>query len=392
MRALWLVTVWEFRRYFKWKQELMGLLAGILVGGLFMGGSALVTRTKARQRAVVGVVDPVGLGLQSAKGITFEAVTDSIAAEARVGKGTLAGLLTVESSDSVRLLVAKDPPWQKELEQALAKARLAWKLRERGLSPAEFEGLVKPPTLNVVRHAEGRPAVGQARMIAGISILAIQLMAVMGCFALFFTNITGEKQARVTEQLVTAIPAQTWMDGKILAFSLHGLKSVVTLVFWGLLAALGALRFAGSPILADLGALSPFAWIGALSFIVLGLLFWSAFYAGLAATIDDPNHSARSSVMLLPIMPVVFSMMLLKLPDALLSRVLSWFPITSMGMMPLRVVQGSAGPWEALGSALLLLGSFLVLRRLAGRVFSTSMLLYGQEPSWGNIWRMLRAR
>jgi len=392
MRALWLVTGWEFRRYFKWKQEVVGLLVGIVIGGLFMGGSALVTWTKARQRSMVGLVDSIGLRPQSVKGITFEPVTDLSAAEARVGEGTLAGLLTVESPDQVRLLVAKDPAWQKELEQSLAEARLAWKLREQGLTSAQFEGLVKPPALKMVRHAQGRPAVGKARLVAGIAILALQFMAIMGCFALFFTNLTGEKQARVTEQVVTAIPAQTWMDGKILAFSLHGLKSVATLTFWGLLAAFGALRLAGSRILADLGALSPFAWVGALSFLALGLLFWSAFYAGLAATIDDPNHSARSSVMMLPLMPVVFSMMLLKLPDTLLSRILSWLPVTSMGMMPLRVVQGSAGPWEALGSALLLFGAFLVMRRLAGRVFSASMLLYGQEPSWANVWRMLRTQ
>lgn len=391
MRALMLVTRWEFRRYFKWKQELVGLLVGMVIGVLFMGGSALVGWTKARQRPVVAVADAVGLGLRSAPGIVFERVKDVREAETRVGKGEWAGLLTVESPDRVRLLVAKDPAWQSELEKALTTARREWKLKERGMDGAQFLDLMKAPALDIVRHADGRPAVGKARMVAGIGILVLQLMAIMGCFGLFFTNLTGEKQGRVTEQVITSIPAQTWMDGKILAFSLHGLKSVATLSFWGLLTAYGALRFGGVRLLSDLGAISPLAWVGALSFLFLGLLFWSAFYAGLAATIDDPNHSARTSVMLLPVMPIVFSLMLVKLPDAMLSKVLSWLPITSMGMMPLRVVQGSAGPWEALGSAALLLGSFLVLRRVAGRVFRTSMLLYGQEPSWANVWRMMRA-
>lgn len=141
----------------------------------------------------------------------------------------------------------------------------------------------------------------------------------------------------------------------------------------------------------DLGAISPLAWMAACSFLFPGLLFWSAFYAGPAATIDDPNHSAQASVMMLPVLPMVFSLMLVKYPDLWLAKALSWVPFTSMGMMPLRVVQGSAGAFEALVSAAILFGSFLLLRRLAGRIFRTSMLLYGQEPSWTNVWRMMRS-
>ncbi len=391
MRTLWLVTGWEFQRYFKWKQELVGILVGLAIGALFMGGSSLVAWARSREVARVGLVDPVGLAPASAHGLTFVPVVDVAQGEAQVVKGELAGLLTVQGPDQVRLVVAKDPPWQSELEKVLAAARRDWKLRELGLGPQAFEGLMKGPGLEIVHHLGGRSPVGRARLLAGLGILALQVMAVLGCFALFFTNLTGEKQARVTEQVVTSIPAQTWMDGKILAFSLHGLKSTVTLAFWALLAAYGALRLGGSRILPELGMISPLAWVGALSFLVLGLLFWSAFFAGLAATIDDPNHSARSSVMLLPILPMVFTLMLLKLPDALLSRILSWFPLTSMTMMPMRVVQGRAGAWEALGGALLRLAAFLVLRRLAARGFRASMLRSGQEPTWGRVWRMLRA-
>lgn len=392
MRALMQVTSWEFMRYFKWKQELVGLLVGLLIGALFTGGSAFVTWTKSRQRPVVLVMDPLGLAPRASDALVFESAPDRARAEAQVARGERAALLTLEGPDAARLLVAKDPAWQSDLEKALAAARQAWKLKERGMSPEQFRELQMGPALSIVRTTDGRPAVGLARKVAGIALLGFQLMAVMTCFGLFFTNLTGEKQNRVTEQVITAIPAQTWMDGKILAFSLHGLKGIATMVFWGVLALAGFMRFGGSRLLADLGAISPFAWLAALSFFFLGLLFWSAFYAGLAATIDDPNHSARTQVLLLPALPAGFSLMLMKYPDLWLAKVLSWLPVTSMGMMPLRVVQGSAGALEAFGSAALLLVSFLLLRRLAGRIFRTSMLMYGQEPTWANIWRMARAQ
>lgn len=390
MRALIQVTVWEFMRIFKWKQELVGLLVGLLLGGLITAGSTLVTRMKAKDQTHVALVNPTNLPLLEAPGIRFEPTQDLQAAADQVAQGAKDALLTIMGPDRMHLLVAKDLTRQKELERVLLEARRSLHLHSLGIDAAAWSDLNRGPLLEVTRTASARPAIGPARKIAGIALLVFQTMAVMTCFGLFFTNLTGEKQQRVTEQVVTAISPQTWMDGKILAFSLHGLKGVLSLAFWGLLAGVAAMRLSGSSFLRDLGAISPLAWVAALSFLFLGLLFWSAFNAGLAATIDDPNHSARTSVMLLPVLPTVFSFMLMKHPDMLLSKVMSWLPLTSMGMMPLRVVQGSAGPLEALGSALLLLASFLVLRRFAGRIFRTSMLLYGQEPSWTHILRMMR--
>ena len=93
MRALMQVTTWEFMRYFKWKQELVGLLVGLLIGALFTGGSALVTWTKSRQRPVVLVLDPQGLAPRSTSSLVFEPVTERAQAERQVAEGKRAGLL-----------------------------------------------------------------------------------------------------------------------------------------------------------------------------------------------------------------------------------------------------------------------------------------------------------
>ena len=42
-----------------------------------------------------------------------------------------------------------------------------------------------------------------------------------------------------------------------------------------------------------------------LLFCVLGVLFWNYVFVGFAATIDDPNHSGKTGLMLLPMLPVM---------------------------------------------------------------------------------------
>jgi ABC-2 type transport system permease protein len=58
--------------------------------------------------------------------------------------------------------------------------------------------------------------------------------------------------------------------------------------------------------------------------------------------------------------------------------------------MPARVAITDVPAWELVLSALLLLGGTMLARRTAGKVFAVAMLMYGKEPSWGEIRRWAR--
>ena len=49
---------------------------------------------------------------------------------------------------------------------------------------------------------------------------------------------------------------------------------------------------------------------------VLGTAMWFAFMAAIAATIDDPNSSPRSAMLMIPILPTVFAFMLVSRADS----------------------------------------------------------------------------
>jgi ABC-2 type transport system permease protein len=121
-----------------------------------------------------------------------------------------------------------------------------------------------------------------------------------------------------------------------------------------------------------------------------GLMFWSCFLAAIAATVSDPNTSTRTPLMLLPSIPMVIGFAGLSQPDSLGMQILSWIPVTSMGVMPMRLALGDVAWWEIALSLVLLGLGIAWLRRAASRIFEVSMLIYGKEPGFAEMRRWLK--
>jgi ABC-2 type transport system permease protein len=227
----------------------------------------------------------------------------------------------------------------------------------------------------------------RSRKLAALLVVGFLAMGVFTSMAYQFSAITGEKQARITELVVSAIGPQAWIDGKLVGvtcLSLQGVLGQALAVYLGYRGAhwIGGTQPAQHDALATLLALAPLS--------LLGLLFWNAFLAAIAATIDDPQTSSRSGVMLLPAMIIGSPLVLLGHLETWPGRLLSWFPPTAPGALAARFGLGQS-PWLDLGigCASLLLATWLA-RRAAGRVFAATILLHGSEPTWARIWRFAR--
>src|SRR5690625_5507453 len=72
-----------------------------------------------------------------------------------------------------------------------------------------------------------------------------------------YTTITREKQMRITEQVVSAIHPQTWIDGKILGISGIGLTYVLYYGALGMLSTAALVHYAGAPFGQALALISP---------------------------------------------------------------------------------------------------------------------------------------
>ncbi len=380
------VAEWEFRRYFKWKDQIIGLVVFALIGFAW-AGAAMVAGAKGGKKTVA----LAGVELEAERGSRLELVAAPPDRESWVGlleEGELDAVLQRRTDGSFELLVLKDPGFRTELEALATAVVRRERLAAAGLSPAELETIVAPVPLEVRFTDPNRERRGKAEKIAAAVAVGALLMAVFTSMAYMMTGIAGEKQLRVTESVVSAISPQAWIDGKVLGISAFALATVVNLgVSWAVVAFVAQLAtgFAIPTI-----ATRPTAVLVMMVFTALGLLLWNAFFAAVSSTLDDPNTSSRSSLMMLPMLPVVMSIALFKDADSLLAKVLAIFPLTSAPALPIRMVLSDPG-WLEIGvSTVLLVGTIWLVRALAGKIFEMGMMLYGKEPSLTEIARWIQ--
>jgi len=391
------VARWEFMRYFKWRQELIGLLIMGSIIGAFYGGVWLMDRYKAGERFEVAAIGLEQLELEAGQYGRLQLIdksdSDQAVMKERLDAGELDGLLRIENAQEAGLTVASEGGWQDELEALLNQKARELALSEAGISEARYQSWSQPITLSrEIRRAGVAAPEGPGSRLFALVVLGLMLFAVFNSFAYYFASITTEKQHRVSEQILSMIPAQAWIDGKILGLTTLGLKSLLNVVLWGVVGLSAFVITSGR--LPDLSGLLPPAGTAALivGFGVLGLLFWNSCLAAIAATIDDPNSSSRSSLMMLPIIPVVLVFFGLDIATSPFMIFMSWFPPTAWAAMPARQVMEGVAAWELIGAFLLLMAAVWWIRLAAGRIFATGMLMYGKEPGLGMLWQAIRGK
>lgn len=381
----------EFRRFFKWKQELFALVLMAALFGASFGWTLLKSALEETQ--VIAVTSAVELPRFA--NIEWDYVTPNAALTQELGErynGILQVTNTPDEGYGAQLVVSSSAGWQDRLEAQLQGWLQQQKIAALPLSESEVALLNAPVTIDVTVQRESTEALesqSTGKAISSVILISI-LVGVFGSFGLMMTAITQEKQQRVTEQLLTLITPTQWMDGKILGITLHCLKSMATVIIIMLLVSGLFAVIAGDAL--TIPAISASTVVIALLFALVGLVMINAMMAGFAATIDDPNHSGRTVVMLIPGLFVGAGFGVMDSLQGILAQVLSWFPLTSFAVMPLRVADGNVAWWEWLGSLLVLLATTYIIRSAAVRVFRLGITMYGKEPSWRHIGRALIGR
>jgi ABC-2 type transport system permease protein len=218
------------------------------------------------------------------------------------------------------------------------------------------------------------------------------ILAVFLSFAYQFTAITGEKQLKITEQIVSAISPQVWMDGKIFGITLTGVSSMLTYSIIGIIGGMLYFQFSGIPLSNILEYLYLPSILVYIPFALTGILIWNAILAAVASVITDPNNSGKSSLMMLPVVFVVMSFFVVRDPDSNPALFLSWFPLTSATSMPMRWAMTEVSLWQVAGSFALLVITFYFLRKLAAKIFRVSILISGKEPAWSEIYKLSKEK
>ncbi len=387
LRAVGEVARWELFRYVKLKQQLVGFVMtfAILLGMSFF--SRMGSDGEALQIAVIGAEHLPTLTDASARfGFRPEPAGRESALREAVAARDLEGLLVLQPDGGGELFTRQDREWRSELERELTVAATLHRLHEAGLDPEMIAALQAPFRLEV---EEASPRAGRTERMAAFVALGLMLMGLFGGIGYIFSSVTGEKQNRLSEQVVSAIPTQAWIDGKII-----GLASVSFVIVANTVLAVAAWAAARCAIWGDAipvpAVERPSLLAVAIGLILLGYFFWFAFLTAVAALVDDPHNSNRSQLLFLPMLASVPAFMAVSDPTAAWVRVLALAPPTSSAVMPARMLVTDVPAWEVAIAVVLLLALTHVARRVAGKVFRIGMLMYGKEPSWAEVRRWIR--
>lgn len=188
-------------------------------------------------------------------------------------------------------------------------------------------------------------------------------------------SVIEEKQSRIVEILLAAVPARAMMAGKVLGNAAMAILQV------GLVAAalLLGLQINGDVLPLD-GVGVPILW-----FVVLfsiGFVMFAALYAAAASMVSRQEDIGSTSmpVMLLIMLPYFGVIFFNDNPDAL--RVMSWIPFSAPVAVPLRIFLQQGAWWEHVGSLLVLLVSTALAIWLASAIYERSILRMGKALTW----------
>lgn len=193
-------------------------------------------------------------------------------------------------------------------------------------------------------------------------------------------SVTEEKQTRIVEILVTAVPVRALLAGKVLG---NGALALVQVAMLGLVSVV-SLRLVDSGPLLDL--LAPaIGWF--VPFFVVGFALLASLWAVAGALVSRQEDISGASMpvqmlVMLPFFAVVF------LHDKpVVMTVLSYVPFSAPTAMPLRLFAGEAAGWEPILALLLLLGAAALFVALAARLYEGALLRTNGRVSLRAAWR-----
>ena len=324
---------------------------------------------------------------------TQETISKTVRGYLVVDSATMAGTAARYAGRNASSLVDVS-----RIERAVRQGVMTQRLEAEGLDANRVTALT---TFRLNLKAEritdtGRGGSAMANTIFGyvVAFLLYLMIAIYGQYIL--RGVMEEKMTRVAEVVVSSVPTDTLLAGKVLGV---GAVAMTQQIAWALSAL--ALVYLRQPILAKFGAAQvPFAMptisltagIALLLFFILGFIFYASLFAAVGAMVnsDQDAQQAAMPVTVLLIASIVFIQPILMNPQSRLATVMSLLPFSAPILMPLRMTLTSVPWYELVGSIVGVALACVAAIWLAARIYRVGLLMYGKRPSVRELVRWVR--
>ena len=234
------------------------------------------------------------------------------------------------------------------------------------------QALSTSPGVELLDPAAPNPAL---RYLMAFGFGLVFFMAAVTFGQQIAVSVIEEKQSRVVEILLAAVPAQAMMAGKVLGNAAMAILQVALLAG----ALLLGMQINGNVLPLD-GMGVPILWFVML--FSIGFVMIAALYAAAASMVSRQEDIGSTSmpVMMLIMLPYFGVIFFNDNPEAL--RIMSWIPFSAPVAVPLRIFLDQGEWWEHIGSLVLLIVTTALAIWLAAVIYERSILRTGKALKW----------
>lgn len=257
--------------------------------------------------------------------------------------------------------------------------------------------------------SQSETAMGMQESIMGSSseemtpLKAIGLMMGM-CLTIFimmygsqiFQKVKAEKTNRIVEILATCVPGRTMMLAKIIAVGLVGMTQLLlwALIIFAIVSGLLVVFSVDIPWDEVLTYDYIMAIVWSVLYFLGGYIFFGSLFAAVGAMTDKNNENQEYVAVLTFILLISFYIgeYAIDHGSASFVRVLSYIPFTSPTIGAVNAITQTSPLWESVISVIILYISAWISMSMAGKIYTSSILLKGKKFSPKDIITFLRSK
>ncbi|MBN9173222.1 MAG: ABC transporter permease, partial [Microbacterium sp.] len=183
-------------------------------------------------------------------------------------------------------------------------------------------------------------------------------------------SVVEEKQTRVVEILISAIPVRALLAGKVIGNTILAMAQIVALVA---IASIGLGITGQAEVLSGLGG--PLVWFAV--FFLFGFILLASLFAAAGAMVSRQEDIGSTTTPLTMLILAPYILVIIFNGNPVVMGVLSYIPFSAPVAMPLRIYLADAQWWEPLLSLAILVATCVAAILVGARIYRNSLLRMG---------------
>ena len=232
--------------------------------------------------------------------------------------------------------------------------------------------------------------------ILGMLVGMFLTMFIMIYGAQIFNKVKNEKTNRIVEIIVACVPGRTMMLAKVISVGLVGMTQL--LLWGGLIAALIFVVYLIAPInipiesILDIRIIMAFIW--SIIFFIGGYIFYGSLFAAVGALTDRNNENQEYMTIITFILmaSLYIGIYAVDNPGSTLTEWCSYIPFTSSTIAAVGAITGNVPLWKTIISIIALYVSAGISLSIAGKIYTSALLLKGKKLMLKDIAVFLKSK